>query len=95
VGDEKQAYVRLKLRDLTIIDQFICYSEYGIAAEPTHRALKRFDAASETSAVDLESVHIGYSTDEAMANGGWRPGAGRPRGAQSQHEVAKRPRTDY
>lgn len=39
MSDEKEAHVQLKLRDLTIIDQFICYSEYGIEAEPKHRVL--------------------------------------------------------
>jgi hypothetical protein len=34
-----ETYGRIKLRDLTIIDQFICYSEYRMEAEPTHRVL--------------------------------------------------------
>jgi hypothetical protein len=39
VIDQNRAYVRLKLHDLTIIDQFVCFSEYGMEAEPAHRVL--------------------------------------------------------
>jgi hypothetical protein len=35
---DKQQYVQIKLRDLTIIDTFLCYSDHGmVETEPTHR----------------------------------------------------------
>jgi len=39
VSDENEVYVQLKLHDFKIIDQFICYSEHGMDAEPAHRVL--------------------------------------------------------
>lgn len=39
LSDEKKAYVRLTLHDLTIIDEFICFSQSGMEAEPIHRVL--------------------------------------------------------
>jgi hypothetical protein len=67
LSEEKKAYIRLKLRDLTIIDQFICYSEFGVEAEPTHRVLVNakgdYDARSDKLevnglAIDLDTIQI-------------------------------------
>jgi hypothetical protein len=67
LSDEKKAYIRLKLHDLTIIDQFICYSECGLEAEPAHRVLinakGEYDSRSDKleingQEIDLDRIQI-------------------------------------
>lgn len=62
VSDAKQTHVRFKLRDLTIIDQFICYSEYGMEAEPAHKVLVHakgdYDLQSDKLELDGQQIEL-------------------------------------
>ena len=58
MSDEKQAYVRLKLHEPAIIDQFVCYSEDGMETEPAHRVLIHAKGMYERGSDEDRKAHV-------------------------------------
>ena len=52
MNGEKRTHVQLTLHDLKIVDQFICYSYFGLEALPCHtvlvQAIGKYDCRSDT-----------------------------------------------